>query len=59
MSIEANYKTATIAPVSTVRCAGVVRWKNGILQQLFILTDYVGGTPSAQREDWRDVPTHQ
>jgi hypothetical protein len=43
----------------TSQCGGEVRWKNGKLQQVFVITEYVGGSPSGQRQEWRDVPTDQ
>ena len=43
---------------STVVCGGDVRWskKDGKLQQRFVVTDYVGSSPSGSRQEWRDVP---
>ena len=50
-------KTATLADES-VRCAGPVRWHNGVLQQLFVVQTYKNGWPGDDiREEWRDVPT--
>jgi hypothetical protein len=42
-----------------IECGGEVRWKAGKLQQVFIITEYVGGSPTGQRQEWRDVPTDQ
>jgi hypothetical protein len=45
----------------TVACAGNVRYAKGTgqLQQLFIIIEYIGGSLSRRREEWRDVPTEQ
>jgi hypothetical protein len=43
--------------LETDQCAGNVRFaKTGQLQQLFIVIEYDGATPSRRREEWRDVP---
>lgn len=42
---------------STEVCGGDVRFlKDGRLQQLFVITDYIGSSPSGVRNEWRDVP---
>jgi hypothetical protein len=46
------------AKTESVRCGGAVRWRSkaGKLEQLWIITEYIGSSPSGQREEWRDVP---
>lgn len=41
----------------SVSCGGDVRWLNGKLQQRFVITEYVGGSMSGTRQEWRDVPS--
>lgn len=54
------YRYAATEPVKSYvsRCAGQVRYSptDGVLQQLWVITEYMGSSPSGQREEWRDVP---
>lgn len=64
---DAGSFSASFGPAkySQEHCAGQVRWvplsmlqgHRKRLQQLFLVTDYEGGKPVAQRREWRDVPT--
>jgi hypothetical protein len=44
---------------SETKCAGPVRWfevgTDWQLQQLYLVTDYEGGQPVRQHQDWRPV----
>jgi hypothetical protein len=49
---------ASMEPVrsETIQCGGEVRFFGPTLKQLWIITEYIGGSPTKRREEWRDVP---
>jgi hypothetical protein len=54
-----RYIYAPMEPLRSerVECGGDVRiLKDGRLQQRFVITEYVGGSRSGMRQEWRDVP---
>lgn len=61
METENNWVYAPMEPLKSesVQCGGTVRWRqgDGLLEQLWIVTEWTGGSRSGQREEWRVVPT--
>lgn len=43
--------------LSSEQPIAALRWRNGVLQQSWLILEYEGGEPSRQRVEWRDVPT--
>lgn len=56
---EQAYLYAPMEPVKTesVQCGGAVRWTANGLEQLWIITEFTGGSMSGRRDEWRPVPT--
>lgn len=36
-----------------------LRWKNGVLEQVWETTEYRGGTPIGKKADWMPVPIEE
>jgi hypothetical protein len=53
----ASLTTFKVGPMVEERPTGGLRFLGGRLQQQYLVIEWTGGTATAAREDWRDVPS--